>query len=133
MAQPRPAPFRFGQVVDGPYFTDREAEARALAEDIQHGVNVVLISPRRFGKTSLVLHVIDEVRRAGVLVAYLDLQRTPTKERLADHLASAIYSGLVSSITDIAGHTTALAHSGTNLTSITAPVPATGVSAPVTS
>jgi uncharacterized protein len=92
----RGAPFRFGQIVDGPHFADRQAEAKALAADIQHGLNVVLISPRRFGKTSLVLRVIDDVRRAGVLVAYLDLQRTPTRERLADHLASAIYGGLVS-------------------------------------
>ncbi len=58
----------------------------------------MLISPRRFGKTSLVLRAIADVRRQGVLVAYLDLQRTPTKERLVDHLAAAIYSGLVSAI-----------------------------------
>jgi uncharacterized protein len=45
-----------------------------------------------------VLRVVDEVRRDGVLVAYLDLLRAPTRERLADHLATAIYDGLVSPI-----------------------------------
>jgi uncharacterized protein len=89
-------PFRFGEIVDGDYYTDREAEARSLADDVRHGVNVVLISPRRFGKTSLVLRMIDEVRREGVLVAYVDLLRTPSKERLAAHLAAAIYGGLES-------------------------------------
>jgi hypothetical protein len=89
-------PFRFGEIVAGAYFADREAEAQLLARDIQHGQNLVLISPRRFGKTSLILRVIDQVRRAGVLVAYVDLLRAPSKERLAAHLAAAIYSGLES-------------------------------------
>jgi AAA+ ATPase superfamily predicted ATPase len=82
--------------VAGEYFTDRESEAQLLAADIQHGLNVVLISPRRFGKTSLVLRVIDGLRRTGVLVAYVDLLRAPNKERLAAHLAAAIYAGLES-------------------------------------
>jgi hypothetical protein len=92
----RSRPFRFGQIVEGEYFTDRDAEARVLTEDLQHGLNVVLISPRRLGKTSLVLRVIDDVRRRGVLVAYVDLLRAPSKERLAAHLAAAIYAGLES-------------------------------------
>ncbi|MBV9921733.1 MAG: hypothetical protein JOY78_12895, partial [Pseudonocardia sp.] len=79
-------PFRFGEVVAGDYFTDREAEARALVDDVQHGLNTVLISPRRFGKTSLLLRVIDQLRRAGTLVAYVDLLRAPSKERLAAQL-----------------------------------------------
>jgi hypothetical protein len=89
-------PFRFGEIVAGAYFADREAEAQLLARDIEHGQNVVLISPRRFGKTSLILRVIEQVRQAGVLVAYVDLLRAPSKERLAAHLAAAIYGGLES-------------------------------------
>ncbi|MBV9171670.1 MAG: hypothetical protein JOZ81_16480 [Chloroflexi bacterium] len=91
-------PFRFGKIVSGEYFADRDAEAHALAADIRNGTNVVLISPRRFGKTSLMLRVIDDVRRAGVLVAYVDVLRTPSKRRLADALATALYEGLLSGI-----------------------------------
>src|ERR671939_575115 len=75
-------PFRFGEIVAGAYFADREAELQLLARDIEQGQNVVLISPRRFGKTSLILRVIEQVRQAGVLVAYVDLLRAPSKERL---------------------------------------------------
>lgn len=89
-------PFRFGQIVGAEYFTDREAEMRSLADDIRHGLDVVLISPRRFGKTSLMLRVIDGLRHDGVLTAYIDLLRAPSKERLAAHLAAAIYGGLES-------------------------------------
>ena len=96
MSDPDLTPFRFGEIVHGAYFTNRQEEARALAEDVRHGLNVVLISPRRFGKTSLVLSVIDQLRREGVLVAYVDMLRAPGKERFAAHLAAAIYAGLES-------------------------------------
>ena len=41
---------------------------------------------------------ITSLRREGALVAYVDLFRAPTKERLADTLAQALYEGLVSPI-----------------------------------
>jgi hypothetical protein len=87
-------PFRFGEIVDGEYFADRDAEVRSLGDAIRQALNVVLISPRRFGKTSLILRVVDQVTRDGVRVVYLDLLRTATKARLADQLATAIYRGL---------------------------------------
>jgi AAA+ ATPase superfamily predicted ATPase len=94
-AQP---PFRFGEIVDGDYFADRAPEADELATEIRRGLNVVLISPRRFGKTSLVMRVLDRLRGEGVQVAYVDMLRTPTKPRLAEHLATAIYEGFVSGL-----------------------------------
>ena len=88
-------PFRYGEIATGEYFTNREREIATLSADIRSGQNVVIISPRRYGKTSLVFQVIKQLRREDVLVAYLDLFRTPNKERFADHLAEAIYTGLV--------------------------------------
>jgi hypothetical protein len=91
-------PFRYGAIVRGLHFADREDELRLLRENIRSGQNVVVISPRRYGKTSLVDRAIAQLRARGVLVAYLDLFRTPTKEQLADDLAQAIYDGLVSRV-----------------------------------
>jgi AAA+ ATPase superfamily predicted ATPase len=91
-------PFRYGEVATGEYFTDRAAELSDLEASIRSGQNVVVISPRRFGKTSLVTRAVEHLRRERVLVAYLDLLRTPTKDRLADHLASAIHDGLVAPV-----------------------------------
>ncbi len=87
-------PFRFGEIVEGEYFVGRQAELRALEADLRRGQNVVLISPRRFGKTSLVLRAVEALRLEGVLVAYVDLLRAPSKERFAAHLAAALYAGL---------------------------------------
>jgi uncharacterized protein len=91
-----PNPFRYGGIARGLYFADREDELRFLKENVRSGQNVVVVSPRRFGKTSLVHRAISQLRSEGVLVAYLDLFRTPTKEQLADDLAQAVYDGLVS-------------------------------------
>jgi hypothetical protein len=91
-------PFSYGGVVRDAYFADREAELDTLRSALRSGQNVVVVSPRRYGKTSLVLRATAALRREGVLVAYVDLFRTPTKERLADALAQAIYEGLVSPV-----------------------------------
>ncbi|MCL5109982.1 MAG: hypothetical protein M1401_14190 [Chloroflexi bacterium] len=88
-------PFRYGEIVTGRAFTDRRTELAELTADIHNGQNVVIISPRRYGKTSLVFQAIDGLKREGVLVAYLDMFRTPSKDRLATHLAQSIYGGLV--------------------------------------
>jgi hypothetical protein len=91
-------PFRYGGVARNLFFANREDELRLLKDAAQSGQNVVVISPRRFGKTSLVDRSVGQLRREGVLVAYLDLFRAPTKERLADELAQALYDGLVSRV-----------------------------------
>jgi len=88
-------PFRFGQVVSGDYFVGRAAELASLTVDLRTATNVVLISPRRFGKTSLVLQALRQLEAEGVLVAYVDLLRTPSRERFASHLATAIQAGLL--------------------------------------
>ena len=47
-------PFIFGIATSGDNFTDREKETERLLLNFRHGVNTVLISSRRWGKTSLV-------------------------------------------------------------------------------
>ena len=46
--------FVYGVSVSGDNFTDRQKETQRLKMDFENGLNVVLISPRRMGKTSLV-------------------------------------------------------------------------------
>ena len=43
-------PFIFGVATSGDNFTDREKETGRLLSNFRHGVNTVLISPRRWGK-----------------------------------------------------------------------------------
>jgi len=88
-------PFRYGEIVSGSFFTDRESELAELVADALSGQNVVIISPRRYGKSSLVLNARERLVAEGALVSYVDLLRVSTLKELADELGSAIYSGLV--------------------------------------
>ena len=91
-------PFTFGTLAQDDAFTNRHAEVRALSADMRNGQDVVVLAPRRFGKTSLVLRAAQDVLADDVLVAYCDLMRTPTKVRLAAALAKAIVDDLVSPV-----------------------------------
>lgn len=87
-------PFRYGDVATGDYFTDRVRELAEVQDDVRNGQNLVIISPRRYGKTSLIWEAMRQLRREHILVAYLDLFRAPTKDRLADLLAGVMYKDL---------------------------------------
>jgi hypothetical protein len=60
-------PFVYGEVVPGAAFVDREAELDRLVADLGNGQKVFLISPRRYGKSSLIRQTLDSLRRRGAL------------------------------------------------------------------
>ena len=93
---PHTNPFTFGALALDRAFTDREAELRELVSDMRNGQDVLVYAPRRYGKSSLVLRASQRAVRAGILVGYCDLMRTPTKERFAAALARTIYGDLES-------------------------------------
>src|SRR4051795_11514007 len=76
-------PFTFGALALDDAFTDRDEELRELVRDLENGQDVLVYAPRRYGKSSLVLRAAQAGLAHGVLVAYCDLMRTPTKERFA--------------------------------------------------
>lgn len=66
-------PFVFGKAAEGPNFTDRIEDAKRLEANLTHGINTILISPRRFGKTSLVKKVIENTHRSDIIMVYIDV------------------------------------------------------------
>jgi uncharacterized protein len=91
-------PFRYGDLALDDEFADREEEVAELSTDMRNGQNVVVFAPRRYGKSSLVLRAAEHAVAEGVLVAYCDLMRTPTKERFAAALARTIHEDLASPV-----------------------------------
>ena len=91
-------PFRYGALALDEAFTNREDEIRELSRDILNGQDVVVLAPRRYGKTSLVWRVIQEVVKKKVLVAQVNLMTTPTKARLAEKLADTVYENVASAL-----------------------------------
>jgi AAA+ ATPase superfamily predicted ATPase len=92
--KPPANPFRFGPLALDEAFTDRQGEIDALVADARNGQDVVVFAPRRYGKSSLVWRVAQELVKEDVLVAQVDLMRTPTKDQLAAKLAKTIHEEL---------------------------------------
>ena len=62
-------PFVYGEVVPREAFADRAIELDRLIEDLGSGQKVFLISPRRYGKSSLVRQALAALGRRGALTA----------------------------------------------------------------
>jgi hypothetical protein len=60
-------PFVYGEIVPAAAFADRELEFDRLARDLAAGQKVFLISPRRYGKSSLIRQVMRHLARKKVL------------------------------------------------------------------
>jgi uncharacterized protein len=89
-------PFRFGALALDDAFADREDELTELVADMRNGQDVVVLAPRRYGKSSLVWRASRGLIAEGMLIASVDLMTTPTKERLAEKLAASIYENIAS-------------------------------------
>lgn len=70
-------PFKYGGVVRGPYFADRRNEINELKREMLNLNRVFLVSPRRFGKTCLLLNLIEMLEREAMACAYIDLNAFP--------------------------------------------------------
>ena len=60
-------PFVYGEIVTAAAFADREDERARLGRDLAAGQKVFLISPRRYGKSSLVRDVMRGLARQKIL------------------------------------------------------------------
>lgn len=82
--------FVFGVSVSDYNFIGREQDIRALKMNFEEGINTILISPRRWGKTSLVQKVRKEIGREKALTVYLDIFRCKTEYEFYNALAEAV-------------------------------------------
>jgi len=69
------SPFIYGTTVSSHSFTNREKESGKLKSNLLHGVNTTIISPRRWGKSSLVEKVMHDIAKneKDVKVVILDM------------------------------------------------------------
>lgn len=82
--------FVYGVSVDEENFIDRVRETQRLKNDFENGTNVILISPRRMGKTSLVKHVINQMDNDSIQVVYLDIYDCRSEYDFYNRLAVAL-------------------------------------------
>ena len=61
-------PFKFGSVVDDDFFTDRINELSYIKGIMNSENHLILISPRRYGKSSLVLKCVKQISRPYIML-----------------------------------------------------------------
>lgn len=91
-------PFVYGMSVEGDNFTDREIETKRLKLNFENGINSILISPRRMGKTSLVKKVISMIDEPKIKVVYMDIYKCRTEFDFYEKFASSIIQSTATKI-----------------------------------
>ncbi|MEI6790352.1 MAG: AAA family ATPase, partial [Myxococcaceae bacterium] len=66
-------PFRFGDPVQGDYYLPRSELAKTVFQFLENRVHVVLIGPRRFGKTSFTLNLLESFEKKLCTCFFIDI------------------------------------------------------------
>ena len=87
-------PFKYGGEVSGYRFYDRKEDAKKLHRRLADGsTNVVLYAPRRYGKTSLVLKVLEQLRTEDAIPGLIfDMTKASSLERFCTEYANAVFA-----------------------------------------
>jgi len=88
-------PFIYGKSSDNVNFTDREEETARLERNFKSLVNTTIISPRRWGKTSLVENVAEKIRTENkdIKVCVIDIFNIRNESDFYEHFAKGILKG----------------------------------------
>mgnify|MGYP003378395535 FL=1 len=86
------SPFIYGVTVSSHSFTDREQESKKLRDNLINGINTMIICPRRWGKSSLVEKVIQDINRKEKIVktVIIDLFSAGSEEEFLELYAREI-------------------------------------------
>ena len=84
-------PFIIGKIVLGDNFCNREKEIAQLCHIARSKQHMVIISPRRYGKTSLVIHALESNR---VPFLYIDCTVAEDERSLVNVIANEYASKL---------------------------------------
>ncbi len=89
-------PFIYGKLATGKNFTDRIDEIKHLKQNFLSKTNTILISPRRWGKSSLVRKAGDEIAKAdkNVRMVYLDMFNIRSEEQFYQMLAENLFKAV---------------------------------------
>jgi uncharacterized protein len=85
-------PFVFGKIASEKNFTDRKIETERLVSNFASSVNTILISPRRWGKSSLVAKAaeISLRKNKSIRFCFIDLNNVRTEEQFYQQLATKV-------------------------------------------
>src|SRR5437016_13697220 len=66
-------PFKFGDPVEGDYYLPHPELKKLVSQFLENHIHVVLIGPRRFGKTSFVLNLLKSLEKRDESCLFVDI------------------------------------------------------------
>lgn len=90
-------PFVIGKYIGDEYFCDRQKETEFLMKQIRNGRNVVLVAPRRLGKSDLIHHLFHQKEiKDQYNTLFIDIYATSSLEELVYIFGKAVFETLKS-------------------------------------
>ena len=95
-------PFIYGKMAENEFFIDRKNETQHLVDNFKGLVNTALISPRRWGKTSLVNKALEELAKdKGYYTVRMDIFNCRTEEQFYKVYVNAILQASASKLDEM--------------------------------
>ncbi|MCF8219506.1 MAG: ATP-binding protein [Bacteroidales bacterium] len=83
-------PFKFGKIVYGEHFYNRDKELAKIKATLSSGNNVALYAPRRYGKSSLVAKALEELEKEGYLCVHFDFMSVYSQKTFMEYYSKEI-------------------------------------------
>ncbi len=87
-------PFKYGEVVTGENFCNREEEIKRIHRAMINGQSFWMYSPRRFGKTSLILKAFETLKEKDIITIYFDLYNVLNPDDFARKYSQVLVKNL---------------------------------------
>lgn len=85
-------PFKYGKIIDDDFFVNRTEEINYIKKNIESKINLTLISPRRWGKSSLVSKIARDISKENkeIRFCFIDLFNTRSEQEFYDYFATEV-------------------------------------------
>jgi len=90
------SPFKYGRIVTGDSFINRSEEIKRIRQNIDSGINTLLISPRRWGKSSLIKQVAYLNKDKKTKFAFIDFFNIRTEEDFLEKYTTEVIKCTIS-------------------------------------
>jgi hypothetical protein len=94
------SPFLYGKTVSDETFTNRTADLKQLTQNLQHHISTVLISPRRWGKSSLVKKAVADLKTRNTKIIMIDLLSIRNEDEFYKVLAAETIKSTSNKLTE---------------------------------
>ncbi len=79
-----------GKPVSGENLIGRDKEIKLIHQLLIQGQSIVLVAPRRFGKTTILLEVMNQLKIEGFYTAFIDMFTITSLEGLAEQITEKV-------------------------------------------